>query len=178
MIQMSHGYPISEARFTPSAFLLTGGQDGKMRVWDTATGQEADRTFRHSGRIRAVSASPDDLWAATASEDGTARLWSFRTGRPIGACLRHDPSALCAVIDPGNRWLVTAGEDHNARLVAAPSEFVGLPDQINLWAKIVTGAELDSRGDLTAIDPASWQQLRSAYQQAIREFVQLRRLPE
>ncbi|WP_171472735.1 WD40 repeat domain-containing protein [Frigoriglobus tundricola] len=131
-------------------------------MWDAATGREADRTFRHGGRIRALAVGPDGRWAATASEDGAARLWALRTGRPIGPPLRHLPTALCAVIDPSNRWVVTAGEDCRARVEPAPGECGGSPDQIALWAKVFTGAELDPRGDLKVLDPVTWRQLRAA----------------
>jgi WD40 repeat protein len=163
--QLRHGFPILVAAFAADGrTILTGGQDGKTRVWDTATGQEIERPLRHGEPVRAVGASSDGRWAATASEDGTARLWAIRVGRPIGPPIGHAPAALCAAIDPSDRWLVTAGEDQTARLHPAPAPVGGLPERIVRWMESVTGAELDPRGDLRALDPDAWRQRHADFQ--------------
>jgi WD40 repeat protein/serine/threonine protein kinase len=160
--QMFHGLSICVAKFSPDGrTVLTGGSDGVTRVWDITTDRETERKLQQGGQIRAVDVSPDARWAMTASEDGTARMWSLRDGRSIGVPLRHDPFAICAVIDPQGRWAVTAGEDRTTRLVPAPAELAGSPAQIDLWAKVATGAEMDSHGELKPLDPVAWGKHRA-----------------
>jgi WD40 repeat protein len=159
---MFHGLSICVAKFSPDGrTVLTGGSDGVTRVWDITTDRETERKLQQGGQIRAVDVSPDARWAMTASEDGTARMWSLRDGRSIGVPLRHDPFAICAVIDPQGRWAVTAGEDRTTRLVPAPAELAGSPAQIDLWAKVATGAEMDSHGELKPLDPVAWGKHRA-----------------
>jgi WD40 repeat protein len=65
--------------FTPDgARAVTGGQDGKLRVWDVKTGRElrilpADGSRAGIGKL---AVSPDGHYALSVSRDNTSiRLW-------------------------------------------------------------------------------------------------------
>lgn len=60
-----------------SRFLATGCVDGKVRVWDSLSG-DCVRTFTgHSDAIQSVSASANGDFLVSVSLDGTARAFEI-----------------------------------------------------------------------------------------------------
>lgn len=97
--------------------LAAGGQDGSVRLWDTATGDSVSASdSRHSGRVLAVVFSRDKTRLATASDDGTVRLWNADTGDPLGAPLTGHSNAVRSVaFNPDGQRLTSAGFDKAVR---------------------------------------------------------------
>ena len=58
--------------------LASAGDDGTVRVWDAATGQEALTLKGHTGPVMGVAFSPDGRRLASAGDDGTVRVWDAR----------------------------------------------------------------------------------------------------
>jgi WD40 repeat protein len=61
--------------------LASAGEDGTVKVWDTATGQETLTLKGHTGRVRSLAWSPDGQRLASAGEDGTVKVWEADTGQ-------------------------------------------------------------------------------------------------
>jgi WD40 repeat protein len=62
--------------------LVSGGEDGTVRVWDVAGGKETAR-FDHGGPVTAVAVRPDGQVVASAGADSLARLWQMKDGKRI-----------------------------------------------------------------------------------------------
>jgi WD40 repeat protein len=74
-IETSEGQPV---RFSPDGkYLLTGHQDGTVRVWDAATGRKVSEHPGHTAGVISI-AFVRPGWFLTASDDRTVRMWKLR----------------------------------------------------------------------------------------------------
>ncbi|MFG3163848.1 hypothetical protein ACGFY8_28680 [Streptomyces sp. NPDC048232] len=107
--------------------LATAGNDGTIRIWDPATGEEnTDPLTGHDGAVFAVAAFEGrggQTLLASGGEDGTVRIWNPDTGRQVMAPLEGHDEPVLAVgtlleeTEAGARTLlVTAGGDNSVRL--------------------------------------------------------------
>lgn len=72
--------PSSTAQFSPdSKFVVTGGEDKTIRVWDVST-RKKSLQMSHDDIATNVVFSPDGKLVASGSQDHTARVWDAMTG--------------------------------------------------------------------------------------------------
>jgi WD40 repeat protein len=72
---------LAYARVGDRLVLISGGDDSKIREWDTATRHLFNNRILNGDKpIRSIAVSPDNKLVAGGSPDGTVRLWSIGTG--------------------------------------------------------------------------------------------------
>ena len=126
-IQINDGHlnSVESVAFAPDgATLLTGGDDGTARLWDTETGAEIRCFEGHKagilGGVQSVAFAPDSATLLTGSRDGTARLWDIETGAEI-RCFEGHEGGIWGGIEsvafaPDGATLLTGSRDRTARL--------------------------------------------------------------
>jgi WD40 repeat protein len=98
------------------SWLAIGGDDGTVRIWDQATGEERAVLTGHSGAVRTVAVAPDGSWLATGGADGTVRIWDPVAGQERAAATPRIRAVNAVAVAPDGSWLATGGDDWTVRI--------------------------------------------------------------
>ncbi len=107
--------------FHPGGRLLaSGGDDDRVRVWDTDTGHELVVLAGHTSYVFCVAFSPDGKTLASGSIDATVRLWAV-TAEPLKieerATLKgHQGQVTGVAFAPDGKTLASCSYDGTVRL--------------------------------------------------------------
>jgi hypothetical protein len=160
-IPLQHRKEIRAIAFSPDGkVILTGGMDGEARLWDAATSKPLGEPMHHSGGVYAAAFSPDGKVILTGAEDGTAWFWDTAIGRPIAGLLRHQDMILQASFSRDGRIAMTRSYDSTVRLWRVPSPIGATADRIELWAKMITGMELDTSNVIHELEDRTRQEVQ------------------
>ena len=107
----SNDGPVWAMAVLPDGRVVTGGDDGRVRVWDPATAGAAPLELgSHDGRVRAVAVLPDGR-VVTGGDDGRVRVWDPAAAGAAPLELdRHDGPVSAVAVLPDGR-VVTGGDD-------------------------------------------------------------------
>jgi WD40 repeat protein len=158
-----HTRPVQGVAYSKDGKLATASVDGKVMIWDAATGQYLRTLTGHAGSVRAVAFSPDDRQLASAGgADGTVKLWEPDTGRLIRTLRHSELGVLSVAFGPDGKWLAAASEGFIAIYeVAGGAKVFGMRPQNNVFCSVVFSLEgqvFISRGgkcDLLILTPAA-----------------------
>jgi WD40 repeat protein/tRNA A-37 threonylcarbamoyl transferase component Bud32 len=97
--------------------LLTAGNDGMGRFWESASGKEVGTPLAVGNALMlwALAYSPDGRVIAL-SDTSRIRLWDAASGKPIGNGLKHPRQVFGFGFRADSRALVTAGYDGIVRV--------------------------------------------------------------
>ncbi|KAG8990923.1 hypothetical protein FRB94_013018 [Tulasnella sp. JGI-2019a] len=96
-----------------STTIVSGSDDGTLRLWDARTGAAIGRAMvGHSNWVNCVAISPDSTIIISGSYDKTIRRWNARTGEAIGEVLvGHSAHVRCVVVSPDGTIVVSGSDD-------------------------------------------------------------------
>jgi WD40 repeat protein/tRNA A-37 threonylcarbamoyl transferase component Bud32 len=121
LIEMKHGSEINSIGFSPdSRWIASAGEDHRVQVWDSQTGNRKISLVGHKNEVMRVRFTPDGLRIITASLDRTARVWDIETGQVIHQ-LPHNGEVIDIDISPNGQWIATASRDRTAMIWDAKS---------------------------------------------------------
>jgi|GEM_PF-3543250 len=110
MVRLSGEFDITCVAAAPfGRRIAVGDINGRVRVWDPATGRVQLTIFAHAQRhCRAVAFSPDGKLIATAGLDSRVRTWDASTGQMLTETLNGAGAWGLAFADSGQK-LLTSG---------------------------------------------------------------------
>ncbi|KAL0225458.1 hypothetical protein RCL1_003370 [Eukaryota sp. TZLM3-RCL] len=78
---LGHQGPVNTCQFFASDqhFVLSGGNDNIIKLWDLAAGAESQSFSSHSQYVKSVDSVPSTFTFVSGSHDGTVCLWDVRS---------------------------------------------------------------------------------------------------
>lgn len=95
------------------ALLASGSEDGKVILWNAASGEIIRTLEAHSASVNAVAFSPDNTQLATGSADKTVALWKVETGEKLFTLEQHTKAINCLAFSPDGSVVVAAAQDNS-----------------------------------------------------------------
>jgi hypothetical protein len=89
--------------------LASGGDDGRVHLWDRATGKELCRLTGHTGAVLAVAFSGEGNRLASGSCDNTIRLWDVASGAEVGRFSGPSNGIQTVAFSPDGKSVAAAG---------------------------------------------------------------------
>ena len=118
-------------------YVVTGGWDETIRVWDAESGKEATVLRGELGNINAVAFSPEGDLLAAAGSGGVIRLWDTKTWTVVGGECRHPArSRRCNSRPVEKRSPVAAPIERPKYGMSRPLRMASrLPAKLNRWQR-------------------------------------------
>jgi sterol desaturase/sphingolipid hydroxylase (fatty acid hydroxylase superfamily) len=103
------GAVLSVAGSADGQRIVSGGEDGTVKVWDAATGQEQLTLTGHTRAVLSVAVSADGHCVVSGSADGQVKVWDATTGQEQLTLKGGTGAALSVGVSADGRRIVSAG---------------------------------------------------------------------
>jgi len=125
-IDKTHITKLSSVAFSPNGhYLLAGGKDKKLWLWNLKSGKLVKTFVGHSDIISSVAFSSDSQYAISGSRDRTVRIWHVNSGRLLDTYRGHNGFVSSVNFSSDGRYILSGSYDktlqfwdrRNARLI-------------------------------------------------------------
>ena len=107
-----HQNLVANVSFSPDGkTLLSGSEDGNLKLWSTDSGVELRTIVGHQEGITSVDFSPDGKTVASSSWDDTIKVWNVDTGEEIRTLYGHEDYVTHASFSPDGKTIASSSLD-------------------------------------------------------------------
>ncbi|HZI86182.1 MAG TPA: caspase family protein [Pyrinomonadaceae bacterium] len=149
ILQTGHTRSANAVAFSPdNRWLVSGGKDNVIKIWDLATGNVLRTFYAHTSNVNAVAVSPNGKLFASGSGDVNDKrdLWTFTQGGVVGGAV--DNTVRIWDIQTGQQLRVLRGHGLPVGAVAFSNDGQSLTsvsgDAVKVW-DVTAGRELRSQ---------------------------------
>lgn len=100
-------------------YVVSGGADRTIKVWEPQTGRLIRTITGHAGPVRAVALSPEGMNVLSGSEDKTMKLWDVGSGSLLRSFDLHENTIVSVAFAPDGKTVASASQDDTVKLWAA-----------------------------------------------------------
>jgi WD40 repeat protein len=112
VIQTGHSSAVTAVAFSASGrLLLSGSEDGTLKLWEVTTGREIRTLAGHSSTVTAVCFSPNGRLALSGSDSGGVMLWEVSTGQINRRFKGHSSRIKSVAFSPDGRSALFLSEE-------------------------------------------------------------------
>ncbi|GEM_PF-2715135 len=116
-VQEGCALPVSSLTFSPSGrFLVTGSEDGIIRIWSPSSGRLMGDLITDRGTITSLSFSPGGSCLASGSGDGTVMLWDWKDEKMHEQTLSCSSPVRSLCFSGEGKYLLSGCDDGTVRI--------------------------------------------------------------
>ncbi|KAF7798736.1 hypothetical protein EIP86_009961 [Pleurotus ostreatoroseus] len=116
---MFHGhteYTYSVTYSPDGMHVVSGSDDGTIRMWDAETRIATKTLEKHLGAVLSIDFSRDGRYIVSGSQDKTVRIWDSITGTQSALSTENRGHITCVAISPDGRVVATSSWDNVIQL--------------------------------------------------------------
>eukprot|EP00744_Colponema_vietnamica_P005035 GILI01007422.1.p1 GENE.GILI01007422.1~~GILI01007422.1.p1 ORF type:complete len:488 (+),score=54.60 GILI01007422.1:159-1622(+) len=111
------GNMVSSVALTPnSRYLVSGGMDFSVKVWDLTANSCIHTLYGHSGGVRCVTVTGDGRRVVSGGDDQSVVLWDLLGGEKLRVFEGHRGFILAVTVTPDNLHIISASEDKTVKI--------------------------------------------------------------
>ncbi len=149
---LGHAGPVrtvAYARMGDSKRIVSGSDDGGIRIWDGDSDRLIRKICGHEDAILSVSVSADKIFSS--SKDKTIRVWDLDTGDNISVIHGHPTPINSIKVSQDGHWVVSGSDDGSVRILDGHGKPIVLPQ----WMPFrIRSVDLSRDGKLIAFSGA------------------------
>ncbi|WP_395740501.1 eIF2A-related protein [Prosthecobacter sp.] len=100
---------------------ISGFEDGRIKLWDAASGRELLSLSGHASAVNCCAWSPDGSRLLSGSDDTTLKLWDAATGKELFSFKTHTSNLRCCAWSPDSSRLLSGSDDNTLKVWDANS---------------------------------------------------------
>eukprot|EP00438_Fugacium_kawagutii_P027345 Skav236350 [mRNA] locus=scaffold918:159923:162142:+ [translate_table: standard] len=116
------GSEVNSVQWSPDgATLVTGAEDGLVRLWEAATGRGIRALTGHTDMVMSVSFSPDGSRIASGSYDESVKIWDAASGECVHTLTGHTSYVWSVSFSPDGSRIASGSYDKSVKIWDAAS---------------------------------------------------------
>lgn len=97
--------------FSPdSKMLISGEEDGTIKLWSLQTKKLIDTLIGHQKAINSIAVHPNGKLIASGSDDRTIKLWSLKSRQPVCTLTGHTDKVMSVSFSYDGKILASSGD--------------------------------------------------------------------